>query len=190
MQLHADVVLWPVALCGTRFQAGGGTRRSPRKCSRLGSAYSPDLTYLISFVSVAAIEASVALLGSRFHCTITPTTVQNVFSSNVNVLYLIQTWPFLQRSCSETHEMTAGFLFSSLSLLSTFCQGGPFVLFVFWLCDEWTMVMPGGDQEPWRKSNGEVDVETLEARWVWQWVLVIMGGLLLDKKKSAYILRA
>lgn len=120
MQLHADVVLWFIALCSTHFQAGGRTSRSSSKCSRLSSTYSSDLSYLISFVSVATISSSVALLGSEFHCAVTPTTVKNVFSSNINVPSLIQTWFFLQYSCSEAYKRTTpfNFFFSLLSFFS------------------------------------------------------------------------
>lgn len=124
MQLHADVVLWFIALCYTHFKAGGRTSRSSSKCSRLSSAYSLDLSYLISFVSVATIKDSAALLGSLLRRAITPTTVKSVFPSNINVLCLIQNWFFLQHSCFEEYKMTTTFIFSSVSLLSTLCQGG------------------------------------------------------------------
>ena len=122
MQLHADVVLWFIALCSTHFQAGGRTSRSSSKCSRLSSTYSPDLSYLISFVSVATTSSSVALLGSEFHCAITPTTVKNVFSSNINVFSLIQTWFFLQYSCSEAYKRTTPFNFFQFVISFSFWQ--------------------------------------------------------------------
>lgn len=110
MQLHADVVLWVIALCYMHFQAGGRRSRPSSKCCRLSSTDSPDLHYLISVASVATISASVALPGSVFPCAISPTTVKNFFSSNTNVLYLIQTWFFLQHSWFKAYKITTTFI--------------------------------------------------------------------------------
>lgn len=110
MQLHADVVLWVIALCYMHFQAGGRRSRPWSKCCRPSSTDSPDLHYLISVASVATISASVALPGSVFPCAISPTTVKNFFSSNTNVLYLIQTWFFLQHSWPKAYKITTTFI--------------------------------------------------------------------------------